>query len=296
MYTLKEFLVKVCGLREEQIPSATIFSGPTNRESTLLTNTMQDYLDCFSFTLIKKGECTLLYKNEKVRLKKDDLYIYMPAHSVEIIDISADYEGMCLFVDKSIMFENSISHNVIKAAYFPVMNLRAPKIHLDSKTVYRVNGEMTEIAFFLNSDRKLKTEASQLIFSLMLVDLVEFLGSSGLYHHNSPKEETIVMDFLKLVSKYYMSQHNVGFYAEQLGISSIYLSRVVKSNTGKTVMAHINDILAKEAVWLLNSTDKSIKEIAAELNFADQASFNKFFNRLRGMSPSTFRNSHKKTR
>lgn len=289
MYTLKEFLIQVCGLSDSQIPSETIYAGPTNRESTLLTNTMKDYLDCFSFTLIKNGECTLIYKNEKIRLKKDDLYIYIPVNSVEIVDISDDYEGICLFVDKSIMFENRISHNVIKAAYFPLIHMNVPKIHLDQKTVYRVNGEMSEIAYFLHSDRKLKTEASQLIFSLMLLDLIEFLGKNGQYRHNSPKEETMVVEFMKLVSENFISEHTVDFYARSLSVSSIYLSRIVKANTGKTIMTHVNDMLAKEAVWLLNSSDKSIKEIAAELKFSDQASFNKFFKRMRGVSPSEFR-------
>lgn len=290
MYSLKEFLTKVAGMKEKDIPSDIIFCHSTNREISLLTNAMKDFLDCFTFTLIKKGHCTILYNDQEIKLIENDLYIYTAGLYVEIIDISEDYEGMCLMVDKGIMFENTLAHNVIKAAYFPVIRLDEPKIHLDEKTLYRVNGEMTEIAFFLNSNRRLKTEASQLIFSLMLLDIIEFLESTGQYKLYSQKEETFVVEFMKLLSKNFKSEHGVVFYARKLNISSVYLSRIVKHHTGKTVVAHINELLVKEAAWMLNSTSKSIKEIARILNFADQASFNKFFKRIKGISPLKFRN------
>lgn len=282
--------MEVGGMPEKMVPSDSIFCVKTNREITLLTNEMKDFLDCFSFTLIRKGECTLLYNGHTIKLSKDDLYIYTPGLTIEVTDISEDYEGICLIVDKNILFENSISHDVITAAYFPIMSLPEPKIHLDEKAVYRVNGEMNEIIMFLNSDRRLKTEASLIIFSLMLIDVTEFLERPGQYVEYSPKEETLLVEFMRLVSLYFKKERNIGFYSDALGISSAYLSKIIKSNSGKTVMGHINDMLLKEAVWALKSSDKPIKRIAEELNFADQASFNKFFRRMKGCSPTEFRN------
>lgn len=289
MYSLREFLIKEIGLDAESIPSDSIFCAETNPEITLITNTMKDFLDCFTFTFIKEGHCTIIYNDKKIKLSKNDLYIYTPGLKVEIIEVSDDYRGICLLVEKNIMFENTITHNIVRAAYLPVINLDCPKIHLDTKTSFRVRGEMTEIIYFLKSDRLLKKEACLIIFSLMLIDITEFLKESGNNMRFSQKEESLVLDFMKLIASNFIEQRSIGFYAARLGISPIYLSRIVKQNTGKTVMTHINELVAKEAAWLLRSTDKNVKEISKILNFADQASFNKFFHRMNGVSPSQFR-------
>lgn len=289
MYSLKDFLVKVGGMNEKNIPSDLIFCIEANSQNSLIANAMTDFIDCFSFTLTIKGHCTILYKGEKIRLEAKDFHIYSPASSIEVIEISDDYKGLCLIADKSLLFKNSVGHNVIKSVYFPMMRLDFSKIHLSDLAYRRIYLEMREVIANINSKRRLKTEASQLVFSLMLLDLIEFLERHKDLHHSSHKEETLVVEFIKLVSANFINQHNIKFYSDKLNISSIYLSRIVKHSTGKTVMNHINDLLAKEADWLLRSTGKSIKEIAEMLNFADQASFNKFFNRMRGVSPSAFR-------
>ncbi|MCH5242647.1 MAG: helix-turn-helix domain-containing protein [Muribaculaceae bacterium] len=51
----------------------------------------------------------------------------------------------------------------------------------------------------------------------------------------------------------------------------------------------LGGMLMMEATWLLKSTDYNIKEIADELNFADQGSFSKYFKRLKGISPKNCR-------
>ena len=48
-------------------------------------------------------------------------------------------------------------------------------------------------------------------------------------------------------------------------------------------------MLVMEASFLLRTTTLSITQIADRLHFADTPSFSKFFSRLKGVSPRTYR-------
>ena len=98
-----------------------------------------------------------------------------------------------------------------------------------------------------------------------------------------------LQEFIVLLMSYFKTQHHVAFYADALHITPQYLTKIVKSKTGKTVRAFIFELIYSEARNLLSSTDFSIQQIAGLLNFADQASFSKFFKRNSGMSPLDFR-------
>ena len=95
--------------------------------------------------------------------------------------------------------------------------------------------------------------------------------------------------FLKLVWKYYKTEHNIDFYSERLCLSSKHLSRVVRAKLGKTPYAVIRDELLQRAELLLKDTKMSVKEVAEELHFSEMAAFCKFFKKKHGVSPTAYR-------
>ena len=99
----------------------------------------------------------------------------------------------------------------------------------------------------------------------------------------------IFHNFKKLSSHNYKKHHDILFYANNLNISTTYLSRIVKNITGHTVHFHISELLCTEAKRLLDTTDMGIKEIADELGFSDQSVFGKFFVKATGVSPLKYR-------
>jgi AraC-like DNA-binding protein len=78
-------------------------------------------------------------------------------------------------------------------------------------------------------------------------------------------------------------------YAERLNISPKYLSDVVKETFGKSPRDMINDMLLLEAKVQLGSTDKTVTEIALDLNFTDQSHFNHFIKQRLNCSPLEYR-------
>jgi len=76
-----------------------------------------------------------------------------------------------------------------------------------------------------------------------------------------------------------------------LNISAGHLSEVVKEQSGKPAIAHIHERLILETKRLLFHTDQSVKEIAFRLGFEEASYFNRFFKRIVGDTPLTYRNT-----
>lgn len=106
---------------------------------------------------------------------------------------------------------------------------------------------------------------------------------------NLKRQKDLFRQFKKLLMTNYRQQHTIAFYADQLHISNAYLSRIIKSVTGRTVLSHINELLCADACRLLECTNMDIKEIANLLGFTSQSAFGKFFMRQQKTTPLKYR-------
>ena len=84
-------------------------------------------------------------------------------------------------------------------------------------------------------------------------------------------------------------QHEVGWYARQVGLSPDALSAALKRFCGKTAGAILTELLTEEAKVCLRNPSLSVQEVAEMLHFADQSAFGKFFKRQCGVSPMQYK-------
>jgi AraC family transcriptional regulator, transcriptional activator of pobA len=97
-------------------------------------------------------------------------------------------------------------------------------------------------------------------------------------------------EFQETLDRDFMSRHDAGHYAAELGVTTGTLSRTLTRLTGRTTKQLILERVLMEAARLLRFSDLSVKEIAARLGFTDQFAFSKAFKRQRGEAPLDFRN------
>jgi len=104
-----------------------------------------------------------------------------------------------------------------------------------------------------------------------------------------------VLERLEELLNDYFKQENgipaVQYVAEQLNISTRYLSSLVKQLTGQTTQQHIQNKIIEKAKEKLSTTDLSVSEIAFHLGFEHSQSFNKLFKKKTNLSPLEFRKS-----
>lgn len=118
------------------------------------------------------------------------------------------------------------------------------------------------------------------------------LSSDG-SNESSRKLETY-MQLMQLIDEHYMHERGVRFYADRLCLSPKYLTQLVKSVSGSTVQQLVFKAITKKAIYLITSTDKSIKAISDLLNFPNASAFGTFFKKQVGVSPVNYR--HKKNK
>ena len=77
------------------------------------------------------------------------------------------------------------------------------------------------------------------------------------------------------------------------GVSSFYLSKLFKEETGETFINYVTDRRLEKGRIMLCETELSIKEISAEIGYNDQNYFSRIFKNKFGISPTDFRNTNR---
>ena len=77
--------------------------------------------------------------------------------------------------------------------------------------------------------------------------------------------------------------------SEILNYNGSYLGRIVKKYTGQSLFDYSMGFAMEYAAKQLASSEKSIAEIAAELNFSNRSHFYKLFRERYGMSPMQYK-------
>jgi AraC-like DNA-binding protein len=108
-----------------------------------------------------------------------------------------------------------------------------------------------------------------------------------------PRENSVtpgqVQAFLQQVFSPGTIDGSLESYAGPLGISTNYLSRLVKRTTGRSPGVWIDIARIGRAKELLSGSTDSIIDIAAAVGLEDQSYFSRFFRRHTGMTPSEYR-------
>lgn len=77
--------------------------------------------------------------------------------------------------------------------------------------------------------------------------------------------------------------------AELLGVNSSYLSTLFRKETGSTLTEYVNRKRVEHAIFLLNSTNLQIQEIATACGISDVNYFTKIFKKQVGNTPKEYR-------
>jgi YesN/AraC family two-component response regulator len=77
--------------------------------------------------------------------------------------------------------------------------------------------------------------------------------------------------------------------ADSLGLNKSYLATLFKKETGKTFTTYVNDKRIDHAIFLLNSSDLQVQEIASSCGIPDVTYFTRIFKKEKGMTPKQYR-------
>lgn len=97
-------------------------------------------------------------------------------------------------------------------------------------------------------------------------------------------------ELLAYIDRHYADYHfSLQTMAEEMGMSSSYLSRYFKDQTGYTVSQYLHQVRMNQAKELLRAGDVNIAELVTRIGYASPSSFIRKFRECEGMTPGEYR-------
>lgn len=244
------------------------------------------------------GHVRMSINLNEFEFKSGSLFLNVPGNLVKLSDYvdSSKEDQRYLVVAMTREFVSDLRMDINKIFNEGLSMLGNPSIELteqQSLLVDKYISLMREVV--KNSTINVRESVNSILSSLFY--FISGIGSARIreigedLRKSSNRSKMIFEQFIKLVSEYHLKHRNVGFYADKLCLTPKYLSKLIKTATGRSAPDWIDAYVILEAKNLLKYSNVAIKEVVYKLNFPNQSVFYKFFKARTGMTPSEYRNS-----
>jgi len=248
-------------------------------------------VNCYVLGLCLRGKAQYSVDTEERLINTYDTIVI---HNRQVIDsymVSPNFK--CIFLFISTNFFNEVVkgiHDLVSLFLFtrnhPIISLHAEEVELLEEYYAILKKKVGDKNNYFRKD---------LVRSLLLAMIYDITNiiyqQQQTSNKNQTRAEAIFSKFLPLLEVNYKRERRVSWYAEQLCITSKYLSETIKQVSRRTPNEWINNYVVLEARVLLKNSTMSIKEIAQNLNFPNQSFLGKYFKDHVGISPSEYRRS-----
>ncbi len=246
-------------------------------------------MDYYALCICTAGEIHIEIDRQKYRVSTDSFLVAAPSTIVKFLRTSEDFMMKLLFFDKNFLIKNISNPFIIEK-----MNLFSKGSYSIVKTTAKNSAQLQNLLEYLKKKSRKQGKFTEeiirtIIFNLLLetAEIVEKENDSHPEKEEGKKD--LYLKFSKLIRENIREQRAVQFYADQLCVSNKYLIEIIKKASGKTPHEVIDETLLKEAYVMLGDPNKTISEIAFELQFNSASAFGRFFKKHTSLSPSEYR-------
>lgn len=244
-------------------------------------------LEIYAIVLVVEGKGMVGINGKSYEIRKNDLFICPPNNIVENGLMSLDFKGYFIFVSSEYVQR--------------IMSLQSVwefKVLFEKNPVYSLLPK--EVAIFrqyydlLCSKVQDSTPAQKRVIDTLIVAFVYDM-QNYLERFMQDKQwtltsgESIYRRFIDLLESSYPKKRAVSYYADCLHVTPKYLSSICKQVGDRRPSDIIDSYVFKDIDHLMKHTQKSIKEIACELDFPNLSFFGKYVRKHSGLSPKAYR-------
>jgi AraC family transcriptional activator of pobA len=218
-----------------------------------------------------------------------------PNQVISVSDDEGDYGGYTLLVHPDFIRTFPLGKKIKDYGFFSYTVAEALFLSEKEKEII--------IGLFKNIEAELES-AIDLFSQEVVVSQLELLLSYSKRFYNRQfitrksasndllaKAEEVMDNYFQVELALLKGLPSVQEIADELNVSTHYLSDMLRSLTGQNTQQHIHKRLIDKAKELLSTTNRSVAEIAYQLGFEHPQSFNKLFKSKTKVSPMEFRQS-----
>lgn len=129
------------------------------------------------------------------------------------------------------------------------------------------------------------------LFQENLMELIQELQTALEERQKSKKTEEIEM-IRSFILQHYNQDISLNMIAQNMHMSTSYISRFFKEKTGQNITEYIKEIKLSEAEKLLTTTNDSVEKIAGLIGYNTTHYFIKQFKEKYGETPTVYRKNH----
>lgn len=215
-----------------------------------------------------------------------------PGQILKMQEEEADYSGMSLNIHPDFIRSYSLNENIKKYGFFSYSAAEA--LYLSEKE------KETILVVFANIQDELNQRIDHFSQDVMISQLELLLNYSNRFYNRQfitrkAVNNDVISKLENLLEDYFNSEKSmenglptVQFVADELQLSSRYLSDLLRNVSGQNTQQFIHDKLIEKAKEYIAKGTLSISEIAYKLGFEHPQSFNKLFKKKTNVSPVAF--------
>lgn len=252
-----------------------------------------------------EGHAVATINGRKYEIQKNDMVLFVQPDLLLSAMVSTDFR--CNIAGISMQKIQEIIHGDGRLVEYYFFFNQHPVIHLaeDEVDIF----ERYKALSRPKKDIKFKKEVTNGILQAMLYEVLSFcavrfqdykeqhmvsiLGNPVALEDSNSHEKDIAKRFLTLLVEDDGNHRSVQHFADQLCITPKYLSTIVKSVTGRSPSAWIQEKTIDKICKLLTTTAISCKEIAFQMDFCNSSSFGKYVKHNLGCSPQEYRKKNR---
>ena len=250
--------------------------------------------NCGAILYCRSGQAQVTVNQYQGSIHKDTLILILPGAMFMLTDCSADLRIMYFAFSRDLFAE---AGRRLDPAFFRALG--SHPINYPPRRILRGIPIWYDIFYETYRDRKNNFRNTIIRNRLqnILLEIYDKLKRYGANDTDTTETTTRQIElfrrFVALVQDNYMREREVTYYANQLCITTRYLSSIVRHVIHTSAKEFIDRAVIVEIKIMLQSTDFSIQEIAFKLHFPDQSYLGRYFKKHTGFSPSEYRHSLK---
>ncbi|WP_378956248.1 AraC family transcriptional regulator [Pelosinus sp. sgz500959] len=251
-----------------------------NYESERLPRKITRTIQHHELAFFTGGKGSIIIENKRYSIKEGMLFYICPnvQHSIEI----DTKEPICI---RSVHFSYAqVNFNDSKWAIRDEVKMLPLHFAQELKDYYHIDDIFKKLVDSWNTKLPGYEFITKTLFQQLLIAIYQNIRKQKQNYSTSLKVEKIIQ---------YMHQNinnrvTLTELSDLVHLSSTYLSRSFKENTGYSIIEFFNKIKIDKAKELIAEGDKKVKEVAQALGFIDEFYFSRIFKRMEGISPSEY--------
>ncbi|SNR45901.1 Helix-turn-helix domain-containing protein [Maribacter sedimenticola] len=252
---------------------------------------------CYAIFLKDAVGCKIMYGGNSYDYDEGTLVFMAPNQTIEFGGYDPNYvpKGYALLFHPDLLLGTDLAKKIQEFNFFAYSSNEA--LHLSARERKVILSLLDKIQF------ELELPIDKHSKKLIVTNIELFLDYCLRFYDRQFITREVVNKgtlekFDNLLSGYFSSDKpktnglpSVGYFADQLHLSSNYFGDLVKKETGKSAQEYIQGKLIEVAKEKVFDPNKTVSEIAYELGFKYPQHFSRLFKQKVGYSPKEFRAS-----